>query len=504
MEYFYSKRDHAHKLRDVEPVAMSGDREICQEWINRASDKFENCYKAGVLSFEENDLPLEKKYEIMQSFERSIMPSLKAGEDYYIHWIEHRDKGRLELNFIIPRIHLENGKSLQPYYVGNGADFKRINAWKDIINIEYDLSDPNDPLRERTVSPVFGESRNVDEWRKEVEDYLVNVVQVENRSEVLAALNDIEGVEVAKATKTTIRVKVDGLHNDKTKDGTIRLVSAGSNNKVGVFNESYRRPENPEEDLQRRGEIYQGLREERYREARKKYFDGYRFTARENRKRYGRKIRQPYRELEQPHEAVHDEINEAFSERIRPATVDLFADNIDTDSVERGVTNGHSLSIEHGVKNDRTKRTNGTDYRRAEAVGRATETRKPSENGGIRATTGTKISRYADDAESDYRRARAYCNQSNQYDFEAESDHQRIREEEPKPIIQRIRNGIKKIGEQLQDIRGAIRNSLQNIATLWSEANADRELDRGRDRELEGHSILENDNDDTFNPTPSN
>ncbi|MGK3295905.1 hypothetical protein ACSLNR_28615, partial [Escherichia coli] len=33
-----------------------------------------------------------------------------------ILWVEHQDKGRLELNFVIPNMELANGKRLQPYY----------------------------------------------------------------------------------------------------------------------------------------------------------------------------------------------------------------------------------------------------------------------------------------------------------------------------------------------------------------------------------------------------
>ncbi|MEC4460013.1 relaxase/mobilization nuclease domain-containing protein, partial [Klebsiella pneumoniae] len=51
---------------------------------------------------------------------------LKAGHDllplpgldkdqYSILWVEHTDKGRLELNFLIPNTELLTGKRLQPY-----------------------------------------------------------------------------------------------------------------------------------------------------------------------------------------------------------------------------------------------------------------------------------------------------------------------------------------------------------------------------------------------------
>lgn len=62
---------------------------------------------------------------MMASFERVLMPGLEKNQ-YSILWVEHRDKGRLELNFVIPNMELQSGKRLQPYY--DRADRPRIDA----------------------------------------------------------------------------------------------------------------------------------------------------------------------------------------------------------------------------------------------------------------------------------------------------------------------------------------------------------------------------------------
>jgi hypothetical protein len=41
----------------------------------------------------------------MASFERVLMPGLDK-DQYSILWVEHADKGRLELNFLIPNTEL--------------------------------------------------------------------------------------------------------------------------------------------------------------------------------------------------------------------------------------------------------------------------------------------------------------------------------------------------------------------------------------------------------------
>ncbi|KHK09873.1 MbkA, partial [Listeria monocytogenes SHL005] len=59
------------------------------------------------------------------------------------------DKGRLELNFVIPNMELASGKRLQPYY--DRADRPRINAWQTLVNHHYGLHDPNAPENRRTL-----------------------------------------------------------------------------------------------------------------------------------------------------------------------------------------------------------------------------------------------------------------------------------------------------------------------------------------------------------------
>ena len=61
--------------------------------------EFKNNYTVGCLSFEEPDLPIEQKREIMDKFEKTFFAGLEE-EQYNITWIEHRDKDRLELNLL--------------------------------------------------------------------------------------------------------------------------------------------------------------------------------------------------------------------------------------------------------------------------------------------------------------------------------------------------------------------------------------------------------------------
>ena len=104
-------------------------------------------YTSGVLSFApEESITDAQKIEIIESFEQNLFPGLVKGE-YSGYWVEHKDKDRQELHFVFADIHLPSGKALPVYYIGKDLDL--VDSWKDLINIDYGLEDPNDPKRKR-------------------------------------------------------------------------------------------------------------------------------------------------------------------------------------------------------------------------------------------------------------------------------------------------------------------------------------------------------------------
>lgn len=148
---------------------LYGDPVMTEQLIN--ATPFKQKYKSGVLSFTEraDSFTDKQKMDIMHRFEQTLFAGLDP-DQYDILWIEHSDKakvpktdeygaviegsdtiGRLELNFVIPCIELRSGKSLQPFFAG--ADLVRVNALKNIINHEYKLTNPDDPIRKRAVNP---------------------------------------------------------------------------------------------------------------------------------------------------------------------------------------------------------------------------------------------------------------------------------------------------------------------------------------------------------------
>lgn len=185
---------------------LRGD--VAQQKLLIDSLEFKRQYTSGCLSFEEapDHLTIKQKNEIMDSFEETITAGLEVDRVSFA-WVEHRDKGRLELNFVIANVDLEHGRLFQPYI--HSQDKTRVNAWKDLQNIYYDLSDPNDPIRKRLMAQRDNLPRAIKEAREAITEGLKSMVAnglITNRNEVIQTLQD-GGFEIARETDKAISIK---------------------------------------------------------------------------------------------------------------------------------------------------------------------------------------------------------------------------------------------------------------------------------------------------------
>jgi len=111
--------------------------------------KQKTCF--GVLSFSEqaNSISDEIKQDIIKGLERALLGDYMK-DRVAVLWVEHSDKhGRLELNFLIPKIDLITGKSFNPYFAKR--DQFNIDLWKRTINDEYGFTSPNDPTKQQNI-----------------------------------------------------------------------------------------------------------------------------------------------------------------------------------------------------------------------------------------------------------------------------------------------------------------------------------------------------------------
>jgi len=165
---------------------LVGDEQLTRNIINSIPFKQKVC--VGCLSFEEQNIDEDLKYKIMENFEKYLLPSLES-EQYNILWVEHTDKNRLELNFVIPKIELTRKIALNPFF--HKQDLSRVDTWQNLTNVTYGFTDPKDPAKERTLQ---GASKKIS-LQKDYEQLditlheLVKSGQIKNREQMIELLN---------------------------------------------------------------------------------------------------------------------------------------------------------------------------------------------------------------------------------------------------------------------------------------------------------------------------
>lgn len=265
---------------------LQGKPEEVRELID--ASPYAKKYTSGVLSFAEQDLPPGQREKLMASFERVLMPGLDK-DQYSVLWVEHRDKGRLELNFLIPNTELLTGRRLQPYY--DRADRPRIDAWQTIVNGRLGLHDPNAPENRRALVTPSALPETKQEAAQAITRGLLALAssgELKTRQDVTEALESA-GFEVVRTTKSSISIAdPDGGRN-------IRLKGA-------IYEQSFNAGEGLRAEIESAAADYRRDAESRIQRAREVCQSGTERKREENQRRHPR----PRSEAVLSHEPAHE------------------------------------------------------------------------------------------------------------------------------------------------------------------------------------------------------
>ncbi|WP_444546743.1 plasmid mobilization relaxase MbeA [Enterobacter kobei] len=265
---------------------LQGKPEEVRELID--ASPYAKKYTSGVLSFAEKDLPPGQRERLMAGFERVLMPGLDK-DQYSVLWVEHRDKGRLELNFLIPNTELLTGRRLQPYY--DRADRPRIDAWQTIVNGRLGLHDPNAPENRRALVMPSALPEAKQEAAQAITRGLLALAssgELKTRQDVTEALENA-GFEVVRTTKSSISIAdPDGGRN-------IRLKGA-------IYEQSFNAGEGLRAEIESAAADYRRDAESRIQRAREVCQSGTERKREENQRRHPR----PRPEAVLSHEPAHE------------------------------------------------------------------------------------------------------------------------------------------------------------------------------------------------------
>ncbi|GAA7879061.1 hypothetical protein HpMS196_15370 [Helicobacter pylori] len=200
---------------------LKGDANLTKSLLLSLTQKHKAC--VGCLSFEESNINDGLKYELMESFENALLTQEMQGR-YNILWVEHTDKGRLELNFVIPKIDLGRQKAFNPYY--HKVDLKRIDIWQNVVNLKYTFTNPKD-LKKQQISNYHNtktpQGKAIFKNYKELDNYLYNAVTqglLNSRAEIIELLQ-ASNYEITRQGKDYISVKLPNQQKAKRLKGII-------------------------------------------------------------------------------------------------------------------------------------------------------------------------------------------------------------------------------------------------------------------------------------------
>ena len=244
------EREHAQVL--------SGDVELTAQLID--SSPFAKKYTSGCLSFYEHDLSDQDKQKIMQNFEECLFPGLDK-DQYQILWVQHQDKinqdtgeTRLELNFVIPNVELSTGKRLQPFYAP--VDLDRVDLFKQIINTEHSLYDPDDPEHRQLFLNKKNLPKDIKDFKAQLHQRVYRAIsngEVADRQELVQWLESNQ-INVTRQVKNSISI-------ENPYEGAKRPIRLEGE----IYEQGFRATGEYRQEVQQRIEEYRGTASERYR-----------------------------------------------------------------------------------------------------------------------------------------------------------------------------------------------------------------------------------------------
>ena len=203
-----------HRVKDGTAFVLKGSEVVTRQIVSNMTKKQKLCI--GCLSFEEADIDLDIKQKVIDEFETLLFGEYK--ERFNILWVQHIDKGRLELNFAIPKIDLESGMAFNPYY--DKKDRALIDTWQNLANFKFGFSDPKDPAKAHMLQgsrKEIGVIKDYIELEKILTDKFINQ-EFSCRGDILKALKDSD-IEVTRVGKDYISIKLPNTKKAKRFKG---------------------------------------------------------------------------------------------------------------------------------------------------------------------------------------------------------------------------------------------------------------------------------------------
>lgn len=191
--YLLGDLDHQGRERAGVQV-LRGDPNMLGQLIDSLDSVHR--YTSGVIAFHVDDDPTDAEIQhALDEFERVAFAGLEKNQYAYCAVLHEEEDGSKHIHFVIPRVELTSGKSMNIAPPG----WKKIfDPLRDALNFEHGWARPADPRLQRLVQPgraaQWADWKNGEDPRQQITSWLVSQVAagiVNSRVDVIHALETL-------------------------------------------------------------------------------------------------------------------------------------------------------------------------------------------------------------------------------------------------------------------------------------------------------------------------
>ncbi|MFM0649766.1 relaxase/mobilization nuclease domain-containing protein [Paraburkholderia bryophila] len=213
VNYLLGAHDHTGKPRSVEPEVLEGDPKTTVAIINSISRKHK--YISGAISFRDTERPTKEQLRtVIDEFKASFAPGLTS-DNFNSLWVIHRDKGNIELHFVVPRTELTTGNALNIHPPGK-KNIEHYEAFTSVMNHKLGFAQIQpDPLKLafstfEFKAPAGKESKYVKQPMHQHLEHQIRSGAIKNRVQLCEALEDQFGLKITRKGVDYIAVMMPG------------------------------------------------------------------------------------------------------------------------------------------------------------------------------------------------------------------------------------------------------------------------------------------------------
>lgn len=224
VNYLLSDVDHDGKKRSHPPEILSGDPVTFEAIAN--STKRAHKYTSGVIAFRDQEsITPEQISTLIETFRSTFLPRLEVDKNFSDFWVAHRDKGNLELHFLVANTELTTGQQLNIHPPGQkNIDF--FNTFVAVMNDNLGFAQVvADPLK-IALKPFEAKSENGKKNKKAKNDF-AKVLHAEiaggfitNRNQLIGYLKR-HGMDVPTVGTDFVTVRLPGSSRNTRLKGPL-------------------------------------------------------------------------------------------------------------------------------------------------------------------------------------------------------------------------------------------------------------------------------------------